>query len=189
MNAERSGRADQVVNVSTIPTGSISRRAPGVGAAPSPRRRSRCRRRTPRGTAAHAEAVARQEQLAASRRSQIANAKSPFKRSRQSAPHCSYACAITSVSRRRREAMAEPLELVAQLDVVVDLAVLHHPVAAGSSLRAAGRRPRGRRSRAGCSPSRSARRGRAPLPSGPRWRSSPAIVSRERVDGRAVDAA
>ena len=76
----------------------------------------------------HAEAVAREEELAA-RRSQTANAKSPFSReavgaplarTRGRSPPCRSSC----------EAMPERLELVPQLDVVVDLAVLHHPEAA-----------------------------------------------------------
>ena len=99
---------------------------------------------------AHAEAVAGEEELllAAVPDGEGEVAVHPVE---AGGPHSAYAWAITSVSL----VVARPrgLELGPELDVVVDLAVLHHPVAA--VLARTGPRPRGRRWRDGCSSSRS----------------------------------
>ena len=55
--------------------------------------------------------------------SQIANANIPLKRSSAPSPHSAQACRSTSVSPSVRNAWPAPAQLVAQLAVVVDLAV------------------------------------------------------------------
>ena len=161
-NEEASGEMDQVVKLSTSPAGSSSRRAAGW-------RRIAFSSGGEDEVAAElgdeerpdAEAVAREEELplAPVPDGEGEVAVQPVEAG--GAPLRVGLCDHLGVA-RGREPVAEALELRLQLDVVVDLAVLHHPVAAVLAPQRAGRRRRGRRWRGGCSSSRSARRGRGP---------------------------
>ena len=129
------GETDQVVNVSTSARGSSSRRAAGwrssAFASDAKRNVAACSEQEERSDA---EAVAREEELARSSRSQTANAKSPFsRREAVGAPLLVRVGDDLGVA-VRLEPVAEHLELAAELEVVVDLAVLHHPEACRPSL-------------------------------------------------------